>query len=78
MHGRYDMNGWGWAGMTGMAVIMVAILGLVWFSARRGGEPRVPASTAREKRDAPLARGEIDAQEYQERLEALSGDRVEG
>ena len=60
----YDMNWWGWAGVTLAAVITVAILGLVWVIASRGGEPRVRAATAREQLDARLARGEIDAHEH--------------
>lgn len=67
----YDMDGCGWAGMTLTAVITIAILGLVWIISSRHGEPRVRASTAREQLDARLARGEIDPQEYRERLEAL-------
>ena len=31
----YDMNWWGWAGVTLAAVITVAILGLVWVIASR-------------------------------------------
>ena len=32
----YDMNGWGWLGMTLMVLVTVAIIGLViWAAARR-------------------------------------------
>ncbi len=78
MHG-YDMNGWGWLGMTLMVLVTIAIVGLViWVVARRpgGGPGREPS--AREQLDARLARGEIDTQEYRERLDALSGRQPVG
>ena len=48
------------------------IVALVWVIARRACEPDACVSTAREQLDARLARGEIDSEEYPERLEALS------
>lgn len=70
----YDMNGWGWLGMTLMVLVTVAIVGLViWVVARRPGEMQARDPSAREQLDARLARGEIDTQEYRERLDALSG-----
>ena len=71
----YDMGAWAWAGMALMAVITVAIVALVWVIARRACEPHACVSTAREQLDARLARGEIDSEEYRERLEALSDSR---
>jgi putative membrane protein len=72
----YDMNGWGWSGMAIMVIVTVAIVGLVlWAIARQPGDPQQLPS-AREQLDARLARGEIDTQEYRERLEALNGHRV--
>ena len=68
----YDMNGWGWVGMTLMAVVTVAIVGLVvWAIARRPGGPQTHASPAREQLDARLASGAIDTEEYDKRLDAL-------
>jgi uncharacterized membrane protein len=68
-----DMSGWAWGGMTLMAVVFVAILGLVvWAIARRPGDPHVHAPSAREQLDARLASGAIDAQEYRKRLDALT------
>ncbi len=75
----YDMNGWGWVGMTLMAIVTIAIVGLVvWAIARRPGDPQVRGLSARDQLDTRLARGEIDTEEYRERLEALSGHRVGG
>jgi putative membrane protein len=75
----YDMNGWGWFGMTMMVIVTVAVVGLVvWAIARRPGDLQTREPSAREQLDARLARGEIDTQEYRERLEALSGHRVGG
>jgi uncharacterized membrane protein len=73
----YDMNGWGWFGMLMMLFITAAIIGLVvWtISARGPGSPPQRERSAREQLDARLAQGEIDTQEYHERLEALSGHR---
>lgn len=73
------MNGWGWLGMTLMVIVTVAIVGLViWAVVRRPGELRVGEPSAREQLDARLARGEIDTQEYRERLDALSGRHAAG
>jgi uncharacterized membrane protein len=72
-----DMSVWGWAGMTFMTLIAVAILALVWIIARRVGEPRAQTTSAREQLDARLARGEIAGQEYRERLEALQGHHID-
>lgn len=68
----YDMNGWGWGGMTLMAVVTVAIVGLVvWVIARRSADPQAHALSAHEQLDQRLASGAIDPQEYRERLDSL-------
>jgi uncharacterized membrane protein len=68
----YGMNGWGWGGMTLMAVVTVAIVGLViWVIARQSGEPQADALSAREQLDARLASGALDTQEYRTRVDAL-------
>lgn len=73
------MNGWGWLGMTLMAIVTVAVVGLIiWAIMRRPGEPRAAAPSAREQLDARLAGGEIDTQEYRERRDALSGRHAAG
>jgi putative membrane protein len=75
----YDMDGWGWLGMTLMVLLTVAILVLViWAVTRRPGEITGREPSAREQLDARLARGEIDTQEYRERLHALSGPQPLG
>ena len=75
MMNGYDMNGWGWFGMTMMVIVTVAIVGLlVWATtARRPREPQNRAS-ALEQLDAQLATGKIDTREYRERLETLRGN----
>jgi uncharacterized membrane protein len=71
MMNGYDMNGWGWAGMTLMAAVAIAIVGLVvWAIARR---PQLRDLSAREQLDARLASGAIDTEEYRKRLDALRG-----
>jgi putative membrane protein len=75
----YDMNGWGWIGMTLMVLASVAIIGLViWAVARRPEQVQGREPSAREQLDARLARGEIEAQEYRERLDALCGRQPAG
>jgi uncharacterized membrane protein len=71
MMNGYDMNGWGWVGMTLMAVVTVAIVGLVVWAISRQSQPR--DLSAREQLDARLASGAIDTQEYRKRLDALGG-----
>ena len=62
------MNGWGWGGMALMALVVVAIVVLVvWAISSRTGE----TGGARAVLDARLARGEIDAERYRQRLDAL-------
>ena len=71
------MNGWGWFGMLMMVIITAAIVGfVVWTITARGpGSPPQRQLWAREQLDARLAQGDIDTQEYHERIEALSGHR---
>jgi uncharacterized membrane protein len=74
--GGYDMTGWAWFAMLMMVIITVAIIGgVLWIAARshRPGDPPPLRLSAREQLDTRLAQGEIDTQEYRERLEALSG-----
>jgi uncharacterized membrane protein len=70
MMNGYGMNGWGWAGMTLMTVLTVAIVGLVVWAVTSDRKAR-----ARDLLDGRLARGEISAEEYRERLEAGSARR---
>lgn len=84
MYGGYDHSGdWGWGGWLMMSLTMLAFLALVawgvfliWRSTERSHpaspEPRSPARPSAEEILAErLARGEIDADEYHARLDAL-------
>ena len=83
--GRDDVDngmsdGWGWGAWLAMVLVMLGVLAavvwilfLVWRNAS-GGPSEAPPSA----RDTPegilaerLARGEIDAEEYRQRLKAL-------
>jgi uncharacterized membrane protein len=72
MMNGYDMNGWGWFGMT-MMILIVTIVGLLaWATtARRPREAQNRSASAREQLDAQLATGKIDTREYRERLDVL-------
>ena len=64
---------WAWGGL--MIVVWAAIIGtLVWMAALPADRGRTPPSSAEHARKVlaeRLACGEIDAQEYYDRLEAL-------
>ena len=73
MMNGYDMNGWGWAGMTIIAFAALSIVALVaWGIARRPRDPQAHEASAREQLDARLASGAIDTREYRDRLDALT------
>ena len=71
MNGSFSMNALGWVGMVLMAVVTVALVGLVVRAATSDRQARARAVLA-----GRLARGELDAQEYRERLEARSAHRA--
>lgn len=75
MMSGYDMTGWGWFGMAVMVIVTIAIVALVAraISSRRPEDETRIGRTARERLDARLADGEIDTDEYRDRLEALTG-----
>ena len=66
MYGFGDYMGWGaWLGMAiGLALLVAAIVVLVWLAVGRGGDRR---SSARHILDERFAAGEISAEEYQAR-----------
>jgi len=82
MNGWYD-EGWGPGGWIAMGLMMLAFWGLVAvlvvYAVRnvghhpvdRGGAPSAPAEQARRILDERLARGEIDADEYDQRRDLL-------
>lgn len=69
-----DHYGMGWGGLWMIGVwlipIALAVLLLRWFDDRRRG-PEREREDARRILDARFARGEIDAEEYQDRRRAL-------
>jgi putative membrane protein len=75
----HGMDGWGWFAMSvGMmlfwALVVAAVVMLVRSSGRSPGGPRRPARPSPEQLLAErFARGEIDEEEYQQRLAALRG-----
>jgi putative membrane protein len=76
------MNGWGWTMMIFWALIWIGFLGLIaWLAVQwtrtnsQGSAPSQPSSkTARELLDERLARGEIDAAEYQRLRDLIGAD----
>jgi putative membrane protein len=72
------MNGWGYAlGITGMVLfwvaLVLAIAAAVRYLDRKRGEnfPPPPPPTAEQALAERFARGEIDADEYRQRLDTL-------
>lgn len=82
--GYHGMSGWGYAWMTVSALALTALLVmgivlLVRFLAQSSGpaarpEPRSPKDILDER----FARGEIDANEYEDRLRTLRGAHTQG
>lgn len=66
---------WGWAGwpvmMIGMAGFWVLVVVLGALVVRAGRPTNAEAAGSRQILENRLARGEIDVEEYQERLEAM-------
>ena len=71
----HDMDGSDWIWMTSMMVIFWGVVAALVIALIRRGAPTVaaPRDTPEEKLRQRLARGEIDVDEYQQRLEALRG-----
>jgi putative membrane protein len=73
------MGGWGWIYMSLGTLVFVVVIGLVvWLLVRAtgtsgGNRPAVAGDSAREILAQRYARGEIDEQEYQQRLRTLGG-----
>ena len=66
--------GWaGWLAMTiGMAGFWVAVALLILVAVRAGRNPGPHEPEAREILERRLARGDIDVEEYRDRLDAMS------
>lgn len=83
----YDADGWGWAGWTLMTVGMVAFWALVitavvlairYLTGSRGSAASATSSGQNRAEDVlaeRFARGEIDENEYRQRLSALREHR---
>ena len=68
---------WGWLLMSLMMVAFWgAVIGLVWYLVTHAGSTNQPGSSASSPEqilDERFARGEIDAEEYRARRDALRG-----
>jgi putative membrane protein len=76
----YGMGGWGWIFMSLSTLAFLALIALVVWAVLRtsnsgnsGGRSVPGGESAREILAQRYARGEIDDQEYQQRLRILSG-----
>lgn len=71
-------DNWSWWGWLVMSVTMLAFWGVIawavvaFFRSTGGPGPRSPEALLAER----FARGEIDEDEYRQRLEVLRGDRA--
>lgn len=64
---------WLWGGLM-MAVWLVLIVSVAWLiSVRPGAHSRAPTDRARQILDERYAHGEIDAEEYRDRVGAARG-----
>jgi putative membrane protein len=64
---------WLWGGLM-MAVWLMLLVSIAWLiSVRPGSQSRAPTDRAREGLAERYARGEIDAEEYRDRLGAARG-----
>jgi putative membrane protein len=75
----HDVSGWGWVGMTiGMVVFWGLVITAIVLLVRgvvRNEQPRAvsPPADAEQLLAERFARGEIDEQEYRDRLATLRG-----
>jgi putative membrane protein len=68
----YDMSGWGWLLMTLGMLGLWALVAVLALALRRPGQPgQQPRPGAEEILAERLARGEIDPEEYRQRLQTL-------
>lgn len=71
--GWHDMDGWNWVWMTTMMVLFwgVIIAAAIVLVRRTGPTSTAPRDTPEDTLRQRLAQGEIDVEEYHQRLEAL-------
>jgi len=71
----HTMDGWGWGPMFGMGalwlVVLIAVIVVVVWMLRSTGSATPGRSTPEEILRERFARGDIDAEEYRERLAEL-------
>lgn len=75
MMNGWDMSGWGWAWMTLMTILGIAVVAVIVYAILGGTSPREPQGpreTAASILDKRLARGEIDETEYRRLRQALT------
>jgi putative membrane protein len=77
----WNGSGWSWWWMLPMMTFLVALVGaVIWavVASTRSGTSTTDAKrpTADDILRGRFARGEIDAPEYRERMDALHGDRA--
>jgi len=81
-YGDYGMSGWMWVWSAALIVGVLALIGgLVWAIVASIAHRRVPqaaaggsgSAPARQILDERYARGELDTEEYRERVRTLSG-----
>ena len=69
--GDDHMGGWGWLAITAMAVMMGGMAWMMWSMMRGGshgtGSPEDPVEVLKTR----YARGELTAEEFQERLQTI-------
>jgi putative membrane protein len=71
----HDMDGSDWIWMTSMMIVFWGVVAALVIALIRHSSPTVatPRDTPEETLRHRLARGDIDIEEYQQRLEALGG-----
>jgi putative membrane protein len=74
-----DSGGWVWWWMVPMMMFMIVVIGAAMWAfvviARSNATPGRPTRSAEDILNERFARGDIDAAEYHDRIDALHGQR---